>query len=53
MQETRCKEKKARCMDIKFGTVEAETKKWCGNHIEKEACGQGSGSVEGDRQDKT
>ena len=26
-------------------------KEWCGNHIEKEACGQGIGTVEGDRQD--
>ena len=26
-------------------------KKWCGNHIEKGACGEGSGIVEGNRQD--
>ena len=26
-------------------------KEWCRNHIEKEACGQGSGIVEGNRQD--
>ena len=26
-------------------------KEWCRNHIEKRACGQGSGSMEGNRQD--
>ena len=37
--------------DIKCGTVEAETKKMIGNHIEKGACKKGSGIVKSNRQD--
>ena len=37
--------------NIKRDAVEVETKEWCGNHIEKGACGKGSGMVEGSRQD--
>ena len=37
--------------DIKCGTVEVETKEWCRNHIEKGACGQGSGIMEDIRKD--
>ena len=38
-------------LDTMCGTVEAKTKEWRGNHIDKGASKQGSGIVESNRQD--
>ena len=52
VQKTRWKGEKARCIGEGYKMwYYGHEKKWFGNHIEKGACGHGSGIVEGNRHD--